>query len=136
MIFYLRGIINVIRFGLLFSKKTKILSLIKGCSLLVLLCLSIYFLKKYNNILGIAFAYLLSNLFSLIVIFIFSNKYFKLVLDWGKTVLILFYSFTLYYFFVNHSLNNMLFDILIKLFILSITSIAIIKFLKFKINFK
>ncbi len=135
-VFYLRGIGNVLRLGLLFSKKTKIISLIKGCFLLVLLFSSIYLIKKYNNILGVAFAYLISNFLYIIVMFIFSNKYFRLILNWKKTIFILFYTCILFYFFINHSLNNVLFDFLIKVSVLSITSITIIKIFKFKLKFK
>jgi O-antigen/teichoic acid export membrane protein len=135
-VFYLRGIGNVFHMGLLFSKKTKIISLIKSFVLLILLLLSIYLIKKYNSIYVIGLAYLVSNFLFIIITIFISNKYFTIIINWKKLILILFYSFMLYYFFISFSLQNIFYDLIIKIATLSITSLIILSFLKYRIKLK
>lgn len=82
-----QGLMEFSWLGIAWSKKTVYIPIIRIAGLIILFVLYLFFIRNFGTI-GAAIALILTNIFTLLITFIISNKYYHIPVNISKTILI------------------------------------------------
>ena len=129
--YLLLGVFNFFAMGVNITGNTKYLPLSVGIATVFNLGMNIYLLEEYGYVVS-AYLTTVSYLISVIILFYYSNKYYKLSINWLKISLLLISTFLLYLLISNLDFDLVFYEIISKCIsiLIFISTIFLFKIIK------
>lgn len=129
--YLLLGVFNFLAMGVNITGNTKYLPLSVGIAALFNIIFNSLYLHEYGYMIS-AYLTTISYLISVIVLFYFSNKYYKLNINWLKVISLLLSTITIYLIVTSFDFNKVFVEIIIKCLalIVFISSVFVFKIIR------